>query len=321
MIQNKNILFVVHRYYPFPGGSEFYVQNMAEEMVNRGHEVTILTGEHKCDRGIHNEVRVATDISNALNTKWDLIIVHGGDVNIQNSILVNAFNIKSPILYMIIKPSESIVCVNGLKHCDYLACSTSMDIDHVKKFGFENKIRRVRHGIPVPDIKTEERGNYYVSAGGFWPHKAMQSLALEWDKRGMKEELHLYGYGMEELAPATTSKVKTFFGKDTEEVHQAIANSKGYIMNSYEEGFGLVLLEAMMMKVPWYARNIAGAYDMKKHGVTYYDEDELFSKLEKGISVADIENAYKYAIANHSIESTVNDIENVLLEREKLFWT
>ena len=32
------LLFVVHRYAPFPGGSEYYVQAMTEEALSRGHE-------------------------------------------------------------------------------------------------------------------------------------------------------------------------------------------------------------------------------------------------------------------------------------------
>ena len=43
------ILYVVHRYAPYPGGSENYVRDMAEETVSRGHDVTELACEHKGD--------------------------------------------------------------------------------------------------------------------------------------------------------------------------------------------------------------------------------------------------------------------------------
>ena len=43
------ILFVVHRYAPYPGGSEYYVQNMAEEMLRRGHDVYVLAPTNKND--------------------------------------------------------------------------------------------------------------------------------------------------------------------------------------------------------------------------------------------------------------------------------
>ena len=44
------LLFVVHRYVPFPGGSEYFVRDMAEESLRRGHAVTVLTHWHRGDR-------------------------------------------------------------------------------------------------------------------------------------------------------------------------------------------------------------------------------------------------------------------------------
>ena len=75
------ILFVVHRYYPFPGGSENYVRWMAEEMLGRGHVVAVYSDEHQGDR---NGVRV-TSARAILQEKWDLIIVHGADVILKTS--------------------------------------------------------------------------------------------------------------------------------------------------------------------------------------------------------------------------------------------
>ena len=43
------ICFVVHRYAPYPGGSEYNVQRMAEECKRRGHNVIVLTGDHQGD--------------------------------------------------------------------------------------------------------------------------------------------------------------------------------------------------------------------------------------------------------------------------------
>jgi len=106
-------LFVVHRYYPFPGGSEYYVQAMAEEALRRGHEVWVFTGEHAGDQ---NGVKVTSDTS-ILAAPWDLIIVHGGDVGVQNFVLHNATRIPSPILYLLILPSNSPVTVQALADC------------------------------------------------------------------------------------------------------------------------------------------------------------------------------------------------------------
>jgi hypothetical protein len=61
---NKKICFVVHRYAPYPGGSEYYVQQMAEECVQRHLDVTVIAGEHK---GHLNGVRVTSDANELMN--------------------------------------------------------------------------------------------------------------------------------------------------------------------------------------------------------------------------------------------------------------
>ena len=134
----------------------------------------------------------------------------------------------------------------------------------------------------------------------------------------MIADLYLYGYGEPELAPKQEKNVQVLFGLPKEDVMNGIANADGYIMNSYEEGFGLVLLEAMMNKVPWFARDIAGAHDMRQFGTLYKDESELIEILRNyKRDERKIEDAYNYAMANHTIHDTVNDIEDVLLESLK----
>ena len=67
------ILYVVHRYAPYPGGSENYVRDMAEETVRRGHDVTVLAGEHKGDL---NGVKVTRNFQIMGSELFDLIVVH-----------------------------------------------------------------------------------------------------------------------------------------------------------------------------------------------------------------------------------------------------
>ena len=309
------LLFVVHRYAPFPGGSEYYVQNMAEEMLRRKHDVTVLAHNHQKD---YNGVKVSNDYNTILNQKWDLIIVHGGDVISQNIVHINADKLQSPVLYLIVKPSESEVCLNGLKHHRFLGYSTTMDIEYLKKHGVLNRGRRVRHGI-VPDQYVRQKNTdktIFVSAGGFWEHKAMTPLAEAFVKANIPNaELHLYGYGEKHLMPKETDNVKCFYGKSKTDVLLSISEADAYILNSYEEGFGLVLLEAMMNKTPWYARNIAGAKDMCYYGTVYKTEEELMELLRNHTrNEKKIEDAYNYVMCNHTIQDTCNDIEDVLLE-------
>jgi len=318
----SKILFVVHRYAPFPGGSEYYVRDMSEEMVKRGHDVTVLAHEHQGDL---NGVKVTNDYQTVLNQKWFLIIVHGCDVISQNIVLANAAVIRSPICYMIIKPSMSLTAVHGMKYAKYLAYSTTMDLDHIKNLiTTEQKARRVRHGIVVEDSigaveEYWEPDPYYVSAGGFYPHKGMDALASAFEYYVPEgTTLELFGYA--DGNKPSSSRVKSWLGMSKKDVLTAMRYSKGYILNSYEEGFGLVLLEAMLNKIPVYARNIAGAKDMKPHVITYETEEELFrlitayEALTNDEKQAIIERNYNYVMSNHTIVQTCNDLEDILAE-------
>lgn len=314
------LLFVVHRYVPFEGGSEFYVRDMAEEMLHRGHDVTVLTHEHQGDQ---NGVKVSNDYVTILNQKWDMIFVHGGDVVSQDVVHYNAEifpRIDVPVCYMLIKPSESVACMNGLKWHPYIAYSSQLDMDFIKKHGVQHKARRIRHGIQIPEslsLSAVDQPAYYISAGGFWPHKAMQPLADAWANSDLLYELHLYGYGAFENIPKVTDpRIKIFAGKSKQEVLDAISGSQGYIMNSYEEGYGLVLLEAMSMFVPWFARSGAGAADeLSEYGVTYKDESELISFIHEDKKPNQGRmGAFDHFVTNHTIKQTCNDLEDIIYE-------
>jgi 2-hydroxy-3-keto-5-methylthiopentenyl-1-phosphate phosphatase len=52
---------------------------------------------------------------------------------------------------------------------------------------------------------------------------------------------------------------------------------------------------------------------MKQYGHVYENEKELMEMLKSYVRVdKDIEDAYNYAMSNHTIVNTVNDIEDIL---------
>jgi glycosyltransferase involved in cell wall biosynthesis len=315
------ILYVVHRYAPYPGGSENYVRDMAEETLSRGHEVCVFTGEHKGD---WNGVRV-TDLVNTLNEKWDLIVVHGGDVGVQDFVLRHAKDIESPILFMLIVPSMSQTYLNAIQDVKYVGCSTIEDWDYVNDRGVVEKSVQISHGID-PKISTGTKGfrekygittKYMIlSCGGYWPNKAMRELVEAFDKVGRDDiTLVLTGYDNRHgIKPEDSKNVKALMIDDRDEVLSAIADADIYIMHSHKEGFGLVLLESMLNKTPWASRNIAGAKLLKEFGFTYDNDDELVTYLKdfNGVPNTQIEDAYSIVVINHLIKNTVDDILRLL---------
>lgn len=315
---NKKICFVVHRYAPFPGGSEYYVQQMAEECVQRHHDVTVVAGEHK---GSFNGVRVSSDANDLMDK--DLVVVHGGDVGVQNFVLEHAQAINSPVLYMLIKPSESPTCLKGLRDAKFIGCSAPEDWEHVKKWKQEHKSHKVIHGIsPTDCIGTEGRfkkkynipegKTMFLSCGGYWPNKKMIELADAFKKADLPNAvLVTTGYDNRfGLMPHAAPNVIPLMVEDPKDIKDAIADADCYVMNSSEEGFGLVILESMINKTPWIARNIAGAKLLARFG-TVYDTEEQLVEVLKNWNAGDCVKtalAYKYVLQNHLIKNTVDDI-------------
>lgn len=318
-----NLLFVVHRYYPFPGGSEYFVQAMAEEALSRGHNVTVLAGEHK---GNQNGVTVTEQADILVSKKWDLIIVHGGDVGVQNFVLSNATRIPSPILYMMILPSHSEVCVQALKDCAYIGWSTPDDLDHIKKYHVQHKAVHVRHGIKLQDsigmrgfkakygIPSDKA--MLLSCGGYWPNKQMKELANLFVNADINDTVLVttgYDNRMNLMPDPVPGKVIPLLIDDKTDVLNAIREADIYHLHSTQEGFGLVILEAMLNRTPWVAREIAGAAMLKQFGKTYRTDEELLTIMKNNMpTVEELDTAQDYVLKNHLIKHTVDDILSII---------
>jgi len=317
----RKLLFVVHRYAPFPGGSENYVKDMAETAYFRGHDVVVLAGEHK---GNHNGVPVTSDTSILMNS-WDLIVVHGGDVSMQNYVLSNADKFGGPVLYLLILPSNSPTCISALYKASYLGCSTLADYRHVKGYNVQHKAVRVRHGIncnqSIGPLGFREKYGIttkymFLSSGGFWPNKGFDELVETFNSIDRDDvTLVLTGYdNRNNIMPQTTKRVKSLLLHTRSMMLSALREADLYVLNSTSEGFGLVLLEAMLNGTPWVARNIAGAETLREYGVTYTTQEELVKYMTGFIGVPheDLVTAQNYIISSHQISHTVADILRII---------
>jgi glycosyltransferase involved in cell wall biosynthesis len=318
------LLFVVHRYAPFPGGSEVYVQNMAEEAASRGHMVAVLAGEHQGD---YNGIHVTSNPAILLGA-WDLIFVHGGDVNVQNYVLNNIKNIPSPVLYLLVLPSESQICLKGLTTSALIGYSTHEDYQHCLKYQVEKKSVHIRHGI-VPSSSNGKVGfkekygitkKMFLTCGGYWPNKAIKELCDVFQKATLDDSIlvttgydNRYG-----IMPSQSDYILPLLLDDRQEVLNAMKEAECLLMHSTSEGFGLVLLESMLNDTPWISRNIAGAKLMKDYGQTYETDDELLNLLKNfDRSKFDTQLNKAYVLSNHTVKNTVDDIENACIHFHK----
>jgi len=156
----------------------------------------------------------------------------------------------------------------------------------------------------------------FLSCGGYWPNKAMQELVTLFKSAGRTDTtLVLTGYDNRySIMPEESEFVKPLLIEDRQDVMSAIVDADLYIMHSYKEGFGLVLLETMLNKTPWAARNIAGARLMKNCGFTYDSDEQLLDYIKTFTNNKDeqINRAHDWVTNNHLIKHTVDDIINVI---------
>ena len=292
---------------------------MAEETLSRGHDVSVFSGEHTGDL---NGVKLTSDPQILINQSWDLIVVHGADVSIQDIVLTNSHLIPSPILYMLILPSNTPAAMHGIKYSKYVSCSSQADWTYCVKNGITHKSVNIPHGLKVstsigtPGFKEKYgiTGKMFLSCGGYWPNKAMKELVQVWKDADIDGTLVLTGYDNRHgLMPTASNNVIPLMIEDRSDVINAIYEADCYLMHSFKEGYGLVLIEAMMNKTSWIARNIAGAAYMKDYGSIYNTDSELIDLLKNFNSISNkIESAYTYAMNNHTIKNTVDQILSLI---------
>jgi glycosyltransferase involved in cell wall biosynthesis len=293
---------------------------MAESLVENGHNVWVLSDTHK---GNHNGVGVTSDYNLLANPEWDLIAVHGW-ASSQSVALRYIDQIQSKLLYMIINPETNQVIVDAMNKCTYIGWATSFDLNHIKQFNLEHKAKKIRYAIneKLGDTTIDFRQKYgittkrmFLSCGGFWSHKRMPELVDAFNAANIPDTtLVLTGYDNREgWTPPQTEFVRSVFEPTQEEVFAAMKQADLYIMNSQNEGYGLVLIESMFNKTEWIARDIAAAHDLQHLGNVYTTYDELVHLLKTWEpNPSKIEKGYEYVINNHLSKHIREDLEALL---------
>ena len=139
----------------------------------------------------------------------------------------------------------------------------------------------------------------------------MSELVKSFEKANLPDAiLVLTGYDDRfGIKPQSTQNVISLMIDDPKDVKNAIVDADCYIMNSSEEGFGLVILESMINNTPWIARNIAGARLLSEYGDVYETDDELVHLLRNfQVDSEKVKRAYTHVVTNHLIENTIDDI-------------
>lgn len=293
------------------------MQAIAEEAMSRGHQVVILAGQHQGDL---NGVRVTSDMA-VLNEAFDLIVVHGSGDGPPRRVLDRAHRLPNRVLYMLVAHYRQHIRRSHLQNATLLGWSTPMDQDAIDRAGMAAKAVRLRHGItPATALGTPGfRARYgiapdrqmFLSCGGYWRNKRMKPLAKLFEATQGDAVLVTTGYDNRDNAmPQASDRVLPLMIDDRADVLSAIAEADCYLMHSKDEGFGLVLLEAMLNETPWIAHETGGATVLGAYGQTYRHDAALIDLID-GFrpDPARIAAAKAHALSEYSIGRTVDDLE------------
>jgi glycosyltransferase involved in cell wall biosynthesis len=308
------LLFIVHRTYPYNGGSEYNIKLISEALANENYNVTVLTD---CSNGDYGKVKVINDRNQLFSDQYDWVIIHGNDMPIQDYALLNIQKIKAKTLYWIIKPSDSESAMYGFRYANVIGWGTSYDFNHIVKHKCTHKAKYIRYAVDLNDcvgINTPYNDLIFVSSGGFGAHKGFDELIEIFNDLDMPQtKLVLTGYigGI----PFTQNKnIELYNINNRKDYLNIIASADLYIMNSYSEGFGLVLLDAMINKVPWISRDIAGATDMKQYGNVYSSQNGLKNLLlNYKKDQYKIYTAHQYILNERTIKNMVKDFKLIFI--------
>jgi glycosyltransferase involved in cell wall biosynthesis len=307
----------VHRTHPYNGGSEYNVKIISESMVKNGYDVTVLT---ECGSD-YNGVKVTFDKNELFSNKYDWIIIHGNDMPIQDFALLNILKIKAKTLYWMIKPSFGETAKLGFNHATLIGWETTFDLKHIlNTYGYKifNKCRYIRYAVDLNNCfgKKETKKNsirQIISCGGFAEHKGFNEIIEAFQELKLKNcKLILTGYIG--TPPPCSENVDVKLIESRQDYLDILSNSDLYVMNGYNEGFGLVLYDAMINKIPWISRNIVpAAYDMAQFGKLYSSKEELKILLQFYFPKNNIvEQGYEYILKSGCVEHMTKDFTSIL---------
>jgi glycosyltransferase involved in cell wall biosynthesis len=313
------------------GPWELIASYIAEGMVKAGHTVTLYaTGDSKttarlkwvCPEPLMEDSNLEPKVYQYLHTasifedadQYD--IIHN---NYDAYPLVFSKLIKTPVVTTIHGFSSPQVnqIYEKYSNTHYVSISYA-DRKHMPNL---NYIANVYHGIPVNKYPFNNKpDNYFCFIGRISPDKGVHNaiklarkLDVNFKIAGLIAPENIE-YFEKEIKPYLNSKIQYLGLVEEEEKKSLLKNACGFIhLNTYPEGFGLTLIEAMACGTPVIGMKLGSipeVIDDRKTGFVVKDLIEAESAM-KNIDLISREDCRKRVEKNFTVEKMVKNYEKV----------
>ncbi len=301
---------------PKYGGTERIVYYLVEGLIKNGYEVTLFaSGTSKTSAKLisvshqplfrkkipwTNIMYPLLNITEAFDRQknFDIIHVH---LNIPSDYvsLPLASQIKNKVVFTLHFPypislgyADRHLVLQKYRHLNYVSISDSQ-----RKGGKNlNWIKTVYNGVDINSYNfNPQPDNYFVWLGKFKPQKGVKEAIIAAKKAGVKLiiggtidylEKDYFAYFQNEVEPLIDGKQIKFVGELNDKQKNEIYGKAVCFLNpiSWEEPFGLVMIEAMACGTPVIAFARGAAKEIVKDGETGYlvnDIDQMVEAIKK----------------------------------------
>lgn len=178
--------------------------------------------------------------------------------------------------------------LDGYKQADVLVCPSNHSKEVMRKFGCEQRIEVIPHGVDLPKAVKPLPQQFTVGyLGAIGPDKGLMYLLQAWKKLAYKDAVLLIG-GSASLSPFMTHMLMQYGGgnirllgwvENVADFYNAISL---YIQPSVSEGFGIEVLEAMAHSRTVLCSTGAGAADVVPRDMHFNpaDVDSLADQIK-----------------------------------------
>lgn len=327
------------------GGTERIISAMTEELVRRGHEVTLFaSGDSQTKAKLFSVFPTAlrkAQVENMYGTNiWSLLNVGlAYQLQDQFDIIHDHNSQNNPISLPIANTSQTpvVVTLHGplndkySKTFSFYTKPHIVSISHKQREGYEqlNFIGNVYHGLPMRDY-TYSLGNdgYLLFVGRVHIKEGIEEKGLH-HAIAIAEKLDIplliaakidnsiqedVDYFNQKIKPHLSDKIKWIGEVDGETRNKLMSRAICLLHTiNFSEPFGLTLIEAMACACPVIAfghGSIPEIIKDGKSGFIVHTEDEAIAAVKK---IQEIDRLYcrEYALHRFSVERMVDDYETI----------